>query len=66
MTLTSKEASDPLLDDPQFQRRIRAVSLNVRCLFLTYTILRDKKHFLVNAEITTIEPFQHVVLRAMS
>ena len=55
MILRNQEASDALLSDPGFQRRIRAVSLSFRCLFLT--ILRDKKYFfLANAEFQFILP----------
>ena len=68
--LTSQEANDALLDDPQFQRRIRAVSLNVRCLFFKRIQFYLTKHFFGKCRdsvyITTMEPFQHVVLRAMS
>ena len=54
MIVRSQEASDALLNDPDFQRLIRAVSLSFRCLFLT--ILRDKNIFLANAEIQFILP----------
>ena len=34
MIIESQEGSDALLGDPDFQRRIRAVSLSFRCLLL--------------------------------
>ena len=43
LIVRNQEASDALLSDPDFQRRIRAVSLRFRCLCLT--ILRDKTFF---------------------
>ena len=67
LVVRSQEASDVLLSDPDFQRRIRAVSLRFRCLCLT--ILRDKTFFFdkcrISVYITTTEPFQHNVLCAM-
>ena len=34
MIIESQEGSDALLNDPVFQRRIRAVSLSFRCFLL--------------------------------
>ena len=68
LVIRNMEASDALLSDPDFERRIRAVSLRFRCLCLK--ILRDKKFFFdkcrISVYITTTEPFRHNVLRAMS
>ena len=55
LVVRNMEASDALLSDPDFQRRIPAVSLRFRCLCLT--ILRDKKFFiLTNAEFQFVLP----------
>ena len=45
MIIHSQEGSDALLNDPDFQRRIRAVSLSFRCLFFKGSCVTKKKIF---------------------